>query len=107
GDDTFSANPTFAQMTGSGFDLRALNFATMVGTAVDGGVDRAFLADSSGDDRFLGFDSTGILRNEAGTFFERAHGFDAIRIDGRNGGTNRRIVDSSIAYLLNQIGSWV
>ena len=107
GDDLFAANPTFAQMTGVGFDLRAVDFATMIGTAGVGGFDRAFLADSIGNDRFVGFDSTGLLSDIAGTFTQRAHEFDSIRIDGRAGGVNRRLVDNSITYQLIQLGIWV
>ena len=105
GNDIFSASSSLAQLTGSGFDLRAAGFERMIGVAGAGTGDLAILIDSLGHDSFFGSGNQGDLIGAG--FFERAIGFDIIRIRGVNGGINRLALTPPLAYTLVQQGTWV
>ena len=105
GDDLFAATPSFAHMTGEGFDLQASSVERMVGLAGAGASDTAILTDSAGNDLFNGNGSFGELGGAS--FFERVSAFDTVRICGVNGGLNRVVVAPSLAYNLVQQGTWV
>jgi len=82
GNDSLTADPQSATMTGPGFANTAAGFSAVHGYGW-GGFDTAELTGSAGDDRYFGSNIDGILTGSG--FFNRAKGFDIVSADGHGG----------------------
>jgi len=92
GNDTFYANPAYASLTCGASVLVAQLFEFVQAWAFQGGVDKAYLYDSDGNDDFFAWWShSARLRDNAGTFNNRAKGFDEVYAyaDTEDGGNDR------------------
>jgi len=92
GDDTFTASPTTAVMSGSGVTnlADAFDFVFAIGST---GNDTASLTDSAGNDSFVGSASDSYLQS-AGVFFNRVFNFDSVTATASTGNDIATFFDS-------------
>ncbi|MEE8450294.1 MAG: hypothetical protein V3R99_00215, partial [Thermoguttaceae bacterium] len=94
GNDLFVATPTYASLSGDGYEIQVEHFATVKAYATAGGVDVARLYDSAGDDLFVGKPDFGGLSGEG--FQNEAHGFDGVHAYATAGGIDlAKLFDSA------------
>ncbi|MBN2473443.1 MAG: peptidylprolyl isomerase [Pirellulales bacterium] len=95
GNDEFVGTPLVGQLKGTGFSVRAENFATVRAHSVEGGVDVAKLYDSAEDDVFdAGPDSAALYF--PGQYYNEANGFAAVHAFASGGGADvARLYDSA------------
>lgn len=93
GDDLFTGTPTYGEMTGAGFRLRAENFRYVHAYATGGGFDAAQLYDSSGNDRFVATPEYALF--DGSNFYFRAKFFDAVHAYSVNGGYDTALIKGS------------
>ena len=102
GDDRFYGYPTYAALRGDGFLNVAKGFDN-VDAEASGGLDRAYLFDSSAADTI--FARSSFARIESQNRRQRVDGFDYVIAIGNNGGQNDLDVDL-IDWVLIKRGSW-
>ena len=105
GDDTFRGEEVKSFLKGTGFFNTAKDFDRVNAKATNGD-DTATLIDSAGDDTFLGKGKRGILRGENNSFINFTTGFDTVRGDAANGGTDDLNVKPNITYTFVELGDW-
>ncbi|HOP77139.1 MAG TPA: hypothetical protein PLD05_06590, partial [Thermogutta sp.] len=93
GNDQFVATPTYAEMTGTGFKLRAEGFRYAHGYAANGGTDTAMMYDSAGDDEYVCTPDYNILRGD--NFYIRAKLFDYVHAYATAGGYDKATIKGS------------
>ena len=93
GDDLFTGTPTYGELTGAGYRLRAEHFRYVHAYATGGGFDAAQLYDSAGDDRFVATPDYSLF--EGANFFFRAKFFDAVHAYALNGGYDTALIKGS------------
>ena len=93
GDDTFTAAPGQAALSGEGYSSEAAGFGVVHGIARYGGFDTARLDDSSGDDRFVARPAYAKLEGEG--FYSRAKWFDEVGAYAIAGGEDRAFLFGS------------
>ena len=98
GNDTFTATPTSAQMSGPGFVDIALNFESTNAIASGGGVDTANLDGSNNDDLFYGTAfQAALYRN--GVYIIQTYGFRQTNANLSSGSGN------DVAELIDGVGN--
>ncbi|OHB68358.1 MAG: hypothetical protein A2V70_16280 [Planctomycetes bacterium RBG_13_63_9] len=96
GNDTFSATPEQAVLSGDGFLNRVKFFEVVRALASHGGTDNAILHGSAGDDVFEAYGVEGILKDPEGSFISWAKYFDTVEgVAGAGGYDVARLVGSA------------
>lgn len=95
GDDTFTATPTYATLTGAGFAMRVddVDSVTAHSSTAGNQHDVALLYGSDGDDRFVSRASQSTLSGAG--FRSVAHGFDRVEASAGGGNDQAMLYDSA------------
>ncbi|MEX0726652.1 MAG: hypothetical protein WD065_10310, partial [Planctomycetaceae bacterium] len=89
GVDTFEMSPTSGALYGIGYDNRSYGFDRVYAYSYAGGIDEAYLYDSSGDDRFIGKDVRSTIQNADISYYGSASRFEKVYAFAVNGGNDR------------------
>ncbi len=87
GADVLVTSPTYANLSGEGFELQAEHFDATHTFSTAGGFDQAKMFDSVGDDRFYTGPAEGALSGDG--FYNRAKGFKQVHAYGTAGGYDK------------------
>jgi autotransporter-associated beta strand protein len=100
---TFTQNPTYSTMSGTGYFSRVYGFVTVSATAANKS-DVANLFDDALGALFAGDGGLGSLTGPSYTINVAQYG--TVNINGASGASNKYKIVSAVAYALTKVGNW-